>query len=93
LFLKRFLLPDFACRASVHCRSAATVRGSDSSANAERHGGPGEVCVGSDFIRQGAFGGGLRQKLLSPLAEKGDWWQGCTIWYLHLHAEDWKDFG
>jgi hypothetical protein len=46
------------------------VRRPDPPADAERRGGPSEVCLGGDFVWRSALRGGLRQELLSALAEE-----------------------
>jgi hypothetical protein len=49
--------------------------------------------VGSDFVWRSALRGGLHQELLFTLAEEESWEQDCTVWVMHLYAEDWEDFG
>jgi hypothetical protein len=48
----------------------AEIRGPGPPADAECRGGPGEVCVGDDFVWWSALCGGLRKTLLSALAEE-----------------------
>jgi hypothetical protein len=53
-------------------RFVAEVRGPGPLVDAECRGGPGEVCLGGDFIRRSALCGGLRKTLLSTLAKEGN---------------------
>jgi hypothetical protein len=71
LFLRHHR-PSPACT-SFCVGGSAEVRSPGSSADTERRGGVGEVCLGNDVVWRSAFGGGLHQAILSALAEEKNW--------------------
>ena len=83
--------PSSACT-SIRGGGPAEIRGLGPPADAECRGGPGEVCLGGDFVWRSALYGGLRKTLLSALAKEENWTQDCTVWIVHVYAEDRKDF-
>jgi hypothetical protein len=90
-------LRHFHCRTSLRrisfChRSVASLRSLDSSAYTERHGGTSEVCVGNCFVWRGALRQGLRQELLSPLAEKGYGGKIAQFGRCTFMPRIWEDF-
>jgi hypothetical protein len=64
--------PSSACT-SIRGGGPAEIRGPGPPAGAECCGGPGEVCLGDDFVWWSALYGGLRKALLSALAKEENW--------------------
>jgi hypothetical protein len=64
--------PSSACT-SIRGGGPAEIRGPGPPDDAECRGGPGEVCLGDDFVWWSALCGGLRKALLSALAKEENW--------------------
>jgi hypothetical protein len=92
LFLRRFHRRTSPAGASFCVGGFAEVRSPGSSVDTKRRGCVGEVCLGNDVIWWPAFGGGLRQAILSALAEEKNRTEDCSIWIVHFHAEVREDF-
>jgi hypothetical protein len=73
LFLRFFSPPAFVCLHIDSWRRSYGVRGPGPLADAECRGGPGEVCLGGDFVWRSALCGGLHKTLLSALAKEENW--------------------
>jgi hypothetical protein len=71
--LRRFSPLAFVCLHIDSWRGPAEIRGQGPPADAECRGGPGEVCLGGDFVWWSALCGGLRKTLLSALAKEENW--------------------
>jgi hypothetical protein len=69
-FFRRW--PSSAC-ASIRGGSPAEIRGLGPPADTECRGGPGEVCLGDDFVWRSALCGSLCKTLLSALAKEENW--------------------
>jgi hypothetical protein len=72
-FLRRFSPLAFVCLHIDSWRRCCGVSRSRSTSCAECRGGPGEVCVGDDFVWWSALCGGLRKTLLSALVKEENW--------------------
>jgi hypothetical protein len=92
LFLGVFYRRTSPAGASFCVGGFAEVRSPGSSVDTKRRGCVGEVCLGNDVIWRPAFDGGLRQAILSALAEEKNRTQDCVIWIVHFHAEVREDF-